>query len=175
MKTRYCTNSECELDQCDADQCPNCGGHTSLEREEELPDYKHTITARTAPERRHLPQERQSITHKFRVEGHKGYVTVGLFEDGTPGELFIKMSKQGSTMSGMSDSFATMTSLALQWGVPVKQLCAKFVGVRFVPQGRTGNPDIPEASSITDYIFRWLALKFLTEDERTEIGIKAPE
>lgn len=124
--------------------------------------------------RRHLSMERQSITHKFRVEGHKGYVTVGLFEDGTPGELFIKMSKQGSTMSGMSDSFATMTSLALQWGVPVKQLCRKFVGVRFVPQGHTGNPDIPEATSITDYIFRWLALKFLTEEERTEIGIKAP-
>ena len=134
---------------------------------------QHTSTARTAPERRHLPKERKSITHKFKVEGHKGYLTVGLFEDGTPGELFIKMSKQGSTMSGMSDSFATMTSLALQWGVPIKQLCKKFVGVRFVPQGHTGNPDIPEVSSITDYIIRWLALKFLTEDERIEIGIKA--
>ncbi|MCH7727341.1 MAG: hypothetical protein IH991_12800 [Planctomycetes bacterium] len=123
--------------------------------------------------RRHLPDERNSITHKFRVEGHKGYVIVGLFEDGSPGELFIKMSKQGSTLSGMADSFATMTSLALQWGVPIKQLCKKFVGVRFVPQGYTGNPEIPEATSITDYIFRWLALKFLTEKERTEIGIKA--
>ena len=125
--------------------------------------------------RRHLPKERPSITHKFKVEGHSGYLTVGLFEDGAPGELFIKTSKQGSTMSGMADSFATMTSLALQWGVPIKQLCRKFVGVRFVPQGHTGNPDIPEATSITDYIFRWLALKFLTEEERTEIGIKAPE
>ena len=127
------------------------------------------------PERRHLPSERRSITHKFKVESHKGYITVGLFEDGSPGELFIKMSKQGSTMSGMSDSFATMTSLALQWGVPIKQLCKKFIGVRFVPQGHTGNPDIPDATSLTDYIFRWLALKFLTEEERTEIGIKAPE
>ena len=128
-----------------------------------------------APKRRHLPSERRSITHKFKVESHKGYITVGLFEDGSPGELFIKMSKQGSTMSGMSDSFATMTSLALQWGVPIKQLCKKFIGVRFVPQGHTGNPDIPDATSLTDYIFRWLALKFLTEEERTEIGIKAPE
>lgn len=128
-----------------------------------------------APERRHLPSERRSITHKFKVENHKGYITVGLFEDGSPGELFITMSKQGSTMSGMADSFATMTSLALQWGVPIEQLCKKFVGVRFVPQGRTGNPDIPEATSLTDYIFRWLALKFLTEEKRTEIGIKVPE
>lgn len=127
------------------------------------------------PQRRRLNLERQSITHKFNVGGHKGYMIVGLFEDGKPGELFIKMSKQGSTMSGMSDSFAVMTSLALQYGVPIKHLCKKFIGVRYEPQGRTPNPDIPEASSITDYIFRWLAFKFLTEEERTEIDMKAPE
>lgn len=124
-----------------------------------------------APERRHLPQERHAITHKFSVEGHKGYIVVGVFGDGSPGELFVKMSKTGSTMSGMSDSFATMTSLALQYGVPIKQLCRKFVGVRYEPQGHTPNPDIPNALSITDYIFRWLAFKFLTEEERTEIGM----
>ena len=186
MSTHYCTNPDCEVDQCGSDQCSNCGGPTSLVVTEALKvdatqptrlsfdksSGKHTPLP---PERRHLNLERKSITHKFRVEGHKGYITVGLFEDGTPGELFIKMSKQGSTMSGMSDSFATMTSLALQWGVPIKQLCRKFVGVRFVPQGHTGNPEIPVATSLTDYIFRWLALKFLTEKERTEIGINSPE
>ncbi len=149
------------------------GGLCSCGLSNSLAILEKSLAKVTPPERRHLPQERRSITHKFRVEGHKGYVTVGLFDDGTPGELFIKMSKQGSTMSGMSDSFATMTSLALQWGVPVKQLCQKFVGVAFVPQGHTGNPEIPEAKSLTDYIFRWLALKFLTEEELTEIGIKA--
>ena len=135
-----------------------------------MKDTTHEIPV---PIRRHLPAERQSVTHKFNVGGHKGYMTVGLFDDGQPGELFIKMSKQGSTMSGMSDSFATAVSITLQYGVPIKDLCRKFVGVRFEPQGMTKNSEIPQALSITDYFFRWMAFKFLTEEERTEIGMRS--
>src|SRR6476661_4108675 len=117
----------------------------------------------TAPPRavRHrLPGERASITHKFALAGHEGYITVGLYKDGTPGELFIRMAKEGSTVSGLMDSFATAISLALQHGVPMKLMCEKFSHTRFEPSGFTGNPDIPIAKSIMDYIFRWLSLKF---------------
>jgi ribonucleoside-diphosphate reductase alpha chain len=119
----------------------------------------------TAPPRavRHrLPTERASITHKFGIAGHEGYITVGLYKDGTPGELFIRMAKEGSTVSGLMDSFATAISLALQHGVPIKLMCEKFSHTRFEPSGFTGNPDIPIAKSIMDYIFRWLELKFVT-------------
>jgi ribonucleoside-diphosphate reductase alpha chain len=119
----------------------------------------------TAPPRavRHrLPGERASITHKFALAGHEGYITVGLYKDGTPGELFIRMAKEGSTVSGLMDSFATAISLALQHGVPMKLMCEKFSHTRFEPSGFTGNPDIPIAKSIMDYIFRWLELKFVT-------------
>jgi ribonucleoside-diphosphate reductase alpha chain len=116
--------------------------------------------------RRRLPDERQAITHKFKVGGHEGYVTVGLFEDGTPGELFCIMSKEGSTISGLMDAFATAVSLALQYGVPLKVLVDKFSHMRFEPAGVTGNPQIPLAKSVCDYIFRWLGLKFLPEGER---------
>jgi len=113
------------------------------------------------PVRRKLPDERQSITHKFSIGGHEGYITVGMFEDGTPGEIFITMAKEGSTISGLMDSFATSVSYCLQYGVPLKFLVDKFGHVRFEPSGWTGNQAIPYAKSIPDYIFRWLATKFL--------------
>jgi ribonucleoside-diphosphate reductase alpha chain len=111
--------------------------------------------------RRRLPDERRSITHKFSIAGHEGYLTVGMYEDGTPGELFCVMAKEGSVVSGLMDSFATSVSLALQYGVPLQVLSDKFSHTRYEPSGFTGNPDIPIAKSITDYIFRWLSLKFL--------------
>ncbi|HUM13486.1 MAG TPA: vitamin B12-dependent ribonucleotide reductase [Myxococcaceae bacterium] len=110
--------------------------------------------------RRRLPDERRSITHKFSIGGHEGYLTVGMYDDGTPGELFVVMAKEGSVVSGLMDSFATAISLALQYGVPLQVLADKFSHTRFEPSGFTGNPDIPIAKSITDYIFRWLSLKF---------------
>ncbi len=113
------------------------------------------------PERRKLPPERRSITHKFSIGGHEGYLTVGLYDDGSPGELFITMAKEGSTISGLMDSFATAISYALQYGVPLKFFVDKFSHVRFEPSGWTGNETIPYAKSIMDYIFRWLGAKFL--------------
>ena len=113
------------------------------------------------PVRRKLPDERQALTHKFSIGGHEGYVTVGLYEDGTPGEVFITMAKEGSTISGLMDSFATAISYNLQYGVPLKFLVDKFGHVRFEPSGWTGNQQIPYAKSIPDYIFRWLGSKFL--------------
>ena len=122
------------------------------------------------PLRRRLPDERQSITHKFSIAGHEGYITVGMFEDGMPGEVFITMSKEGSTISGMMDSFATSISIALQYGVPLKVLVDKFSHARFEPSGFTNNPEIPIAKSISDYIFRWLGLKFLPKDDAPTTG-----
>jgi ribonucleoside-diphosphate reductase alpha chain len=113
------------------------------------------------PYRRKLADERRAITHKFSIGGHEGYLTVGLYEEGLPGEIFIIMAKEGSTVSGLMDSFATSISLALQYGVPLKVLCDKFSHSRFEPSGWTPNPDIHMAKSVMDYIFRWLAIKFL--------------
>jgi ribonucleoside-diphosphate reductase alpha chain len=113
------------------------------------------------PVRRHLPDERRSITHKFSIAGHEGYITVGMYEDGTPGEIFITMAKEGSVISGLMDAFATAISLALQYGVPLEKLVEKFSYTRFQPSGFTNNPQIPVATSIVDYIFRWLGMKFL--------------
>jgi len=124
------------------------------------------------PVRRKLPDERVAITHKFSVEGQEGYVTVGLFEDGTPGELFITMAKEGSTLSGVMDAFATAVSLTLQYGVPLHFLVNKFSHVRFDPSGWTKNPQIPYAKSIIDYIFRWLASKFLSPEEQAAVGVQ---
>ena len=117
-------------------------------------------------QRRRLPDERQAVTHKFSIGGHEGYMTVGLYDDGRPGELFVTMSKEGSTISGFMDGFATAVSLNMQYGVPLRVLVDKFSHARFEPSGFTGNPHIPMAKSITDYIFRWLGLKFLPPDER---------
>ncbi len=123
------------------------------------------------PVRRKLPDERQSVTHKFSIGGHEGYITVGLYEDGTPGEVFISMAKEGSTISGLMDSFATSISYALQYGVPLKFFVDKFSHVRFEPSGWTGNPQVPYAKSIMDYIFRWMGAKFLgPEYAVTEAG-----
>lgn len=120
--------------------------------------------------RRHLPDERCGITHKFSVGGEEGYVTVGLFGDGLPGEIFIVMSKEGSTVSGLMDSFATAVSLALQYGVPLKVLCDKFSHMRFEPSGWSGNPEIGYAKSLMDYLFRWLELRFLKVEQRSLFG-----
>ncbi len=121
--------------------------------------------------RRKLPDERESITHKFSIGGHEGYITVGKYEDGTAGEIFITMAKEGSTISGLMDSFATMTSLALQHGVPLQLLVDKFTHTRFEPSGFTKNPEIPMAKSIMDYIFKWLATKFLARDAQEHAGV----
>jgi len=123
------------------------------------------------PLRRKLSDERKSITHKFDIAGHEGYITAGTYEDGQPGEIFITMSKEGSTISGLMDSFATAISLALQYGVPLRVLVDKFTHMRFEPSGFTKNPNIPIAKSIMDYIFRWLATKFLDGDAQREVGV----
>jgi len=123
------------------------------------------------PYRRRLPDERQAITHKFSVGGHEGYLTVGLFEDGQPGEIFITMSKEGSTLSGVMDCFATTVSLSLQYGVPLSILVKKFIHVRFEPSGVTNNKDVRFAKSVIDYIFRWMALKFLPADQAQEFKV----
>src|SRR5258707_816463 len=113
------------------------------------------------PLRRRLSDTRTAITHKFDIAGHEGYLTVGLFEDNQPGELFITMAKEGSTIGGLMDGLGTLTSLALQYGVPMEALVRKFAHQRFEPSGFTRNPDIRNASSITDYVFRWLAMQFV--------------
>jgi ribonucleoside-diphosphate reductase alpha chain len=110
-----------------------------------------------------LPDERASFTHKFSIGGHEGYITVGLYEDGSPGEIFVRMAKEGSVIAGLMDSFATAISLALQHGVPLQVLIEKFKGTRFEPSGFTGNQEIPIATSIMDYLFRWLSLRFPAE------------
>ncbi|MFO7768818.1 MAG: vitamin B12-dependent ribonucleotide reductase [bacterium] len=135
-------------------------GSSAKDRTEET-----TSEGPTVPRRRRLPDERRSITHKFSVGGHEGYINVGMYEDGTPGELFITMAKEGSTISGLMDTIATMTSLLLQYGVPLPALIRKFSHSRFEPSGFTNNREIPIAKSIIDYIFRWLALKFLPAEE----------
>ena len=127
------------------------------------------------PRRHKLPDERQSITHKFDIGGHEGYITVGLYEDGQPGELFLTMAKEGSTISGFADAFAQAISYALQYGVPLQDLVDKFSHVRFEPAGMTRNPDIRFAKSIVDYIFRWLAAKFLSPEAQYRAGVNVPE
>ncbi|MCL4741809.1 MAG: adenosylcobalamin-dependent ribonucleoside-diphosphate reductase [Phycisphaerales bacterium] len=119
------------------------------------------VTIIHRPMRRRLPDTRRSITHKFNVAGHEGYLTVGLYEDGLPGELFITMAKEGSTIGGLMDSLGTATSVALQYGVPVESLVTKFTHQRFEPAGMTTNRDIPMAKSLVDYIFRWLGMQFI--------------
>lgn len=126
-------------------------------------DMKALEEAMRRPHRNRLPDTRESITHKFDVAGHEGYLTVGLFDDGAPGEVFITMAKEGSTVGGMMDAFATAISLCLQYGVPLDGLVKKFSHQRFEPSGMTTNRDIPFAKSIVDYVFRWLGLRFLAD------------
>jgi ribonucleoside-diphosphate reductase alpha chain len=128
------------------------------------------------PVRRRMPRERQSLTHKFSVGGHEGYITAGEYEDGTLGEVFLTdVGKEGSTIKGLMNAFATAISIGLQYGVPLETLARKFAYVRFEPEGYTGNPDIPFAKSMPDYIMRWLASKYGDVDLHEELGILTPE
>jgi ribonucleoside-diphosphate reductase alpha chain len=123
------------------------------------------------PVRRRLPADRHAICHKFDIAGHEGYIHVGFFEDGMPGEIFIKMAKEGSTISGLMDTVGVLTSMALQYGVPLEVLVSKFSHVRFEPSGFTKNPDIPMAKSLIDYTFRFLGSRFLSGDQRMAVGL----
>ena len=129
----------------------------------------------TGPIRRKLPDERHALTHKFDIQGHEGYITVGLFENGQPGEIFLVMAKEGSTISGFADAFAQAISYALQYGVPLQALVDKFSHVRFEPSGMTKNPEIRFAKSIVDYIFRWMASKFLSHEAQFHAGVNGRE
>ena len=125
--------------------------------------YVGAASGTTVDGRRVLPVTRRSVTHKFAVGGFEGYLTVGLFEDNVPGEIFIKMSKEGSTLSGLIQGFCRAFSLALQYGLPVPAAVDRFRGMRFEPSGPTSNPDIPEASSILDYVARYIELHYVTD------------
>jgi ribonucleoside-diphosphate reductase alpha chain len=129
-----------------------------LELEQELATLRSQLNQ---PVRHRMPDTRNSMTHRFEIAGHEGYITVGLYEDGQPGELFITMSKEGSTIGGLMDTVGTLTSIALQYGVPLESLVKKFAYQRFEPSGFTKNSDIRHATSITDYVFRWLACQFI--------------
>ncbi len=132
---------------------------------------EEAVAAAGQPVRRKLPDERDAITHKFDIAGHEGYITVGLFEDGSPGEIFLVMAKEGSTISGFADAFAQAVSYSLQYGVPLQVLVDKFSHVRFEPAGLTKNPDVRVAKSIVDYVFRWLATKFLSPEAQFHAGV----
>jgi ribonucleoside-diphosphate reductase alpha chain len=132
--------------------------------------------AEAGPRRRRMPRERQSLTHKFSIGGHEGYITAGMYEDGSVGEIFLTdIGKEGSTLRGMMNSFATAISIALQYGVPLETLVQKFSYMRFDPEGITGNPEIPFAKSMPDYIMRWLGSRWLDADTQEELGILTPE
>ncbi|MDX8151585.1 vitamin B12-dependent ribonucleotide reductase [Patulibacter brassicae] len=134
------------------------------------------IRAELGPKRRRMPRERQSITHKFSIGGHEGYLTAGMYEDGTVGEIFLTdIGKEGSALRGMMNSFATSVSIALQYGVPLETLVRKFSYMRFEPEGITTNPEIPFAKSMPDYFMRWLASRFLSADIQEELGIRTAE
>ncbi|MFL5855088.1 MAG: vitamin B12-dependent ribonucleotide reductase [Solirubrobacteraceae bacterium] len=143
-------------------------GSEALDHSEAPVEYK--------PQRRRMPRERQSITHKFSLAGHEGYITAGMYEDGSVGEIFLTdIGKEGSTLRGMMNSFATAISIALQYGVPLETLVRKFSYMRFEPEGITQNPEIPFAKSLPDYIMRWLASRFLDADIQEELGIMTDE
>jgi ribonucleoside-diphosphate reductase alpha chain len=136
-------------------------------------DDKSTATSMAVEpqaRRRKLPDTRASVTHKFSVAGFDGYITVGKFEDGSPGEIFVTLGKAGSTLAGFADAFATAISFSLQHGVELRFLVDKFTHVRFEPSGFTGNPQIPIAKSIVDYVFRWMALEFLPKEDQPSMA-----
>ena len=145
------------------------GKETSNSKKEAVAVAPETILV--ARPRRRLNDTRASLTHKFTIEGHEGYITVGLFEDNTPGEIFVTMAKEGSTLSGMMDAFATSISLSLQYGVPLAHLVEKFAHMRFEPSGWTGNAELGFAKSIVDYVFRWMGYRFLSADDKLAIGL----
>ena len=158
---------------------PSEGSHVPQAHPERIKSIEganpERLQSANALHRRRLPDERRSLTHKFRVGEQEGYVTVGLFADGTPGEIFVTISKEGSTIRGLMDSVAMLTSYALQYGVPLSTLVAKFKGVHFEPAGFTANPEVPQACSIVDYIFRWLELRFLeSKNEATKSTLSLP-
>jgi ribonucleoside-diphosphate reductase alpha chain len=151
-----------------------------MEAEIERPSTEHTnsevmsVPAQSQqPLRRRLPDERKAIVHHFSVGGHEGYLMVGLYEDGQPGEIFVRMAKEGSTIAGLMDSLGIAVSLALQYHVPLSTLCSKFSHTRFEPSGWTGLKEIGYANSIMDYIARWLALKFLPPTSPSPTGVEA--
>ncbi|HYO43886.1 MAG TPA: hypothetical protein VES19_11875, partial [Candidatus Limnocylindrales bacterium] len=153
----------------------DAGAESSVEDLETIESLRKQLAAAqveaTKPHRRRLPAERTAITHKFEINGHEGYITVGLYPDGQPGEIFLKMAKEGSTISGLMDTLATSVSLALQYGVPLRDVVNKFAHVRFEPSGFTGNPEIPIAKSLVDYIFRWMGSRFLPGEEKGALGL----
>ncbi len=149
------------------------GSTTALSRNEDradrgalAPEEEAVLNGPPRAVRHRLKEERASVTHKFEVGGHEGYITVGLYPDGCPGEIFVTMAKEGSTVSGLMDSFSCSISLALQHGVPLKLLCEKFAHTRFEPSGWSKTPEIGYAKSVMDYIFRWLQLRFLTGQQQ---------
>ena len=146
------------------------GGKDSMALPSPAPDGQTVETIVYRPVRQKLSDERASITHKFSVAGHEGYITVGLYPDGTPGEIFISMNKAGSTISGLMDTIAVSVSTGLQYGVPLRFFVDKFSHVRFEPSGWTGNPQVPYAKSLIDYLFRWLGTRFLGLTQPAEIG-----
>ncbi len=133
------------------------------------------VVVEHSPVRRKMSDTRASLTHKFCIEGHEGYITVGLYDDGTPGEIFLSMAKQGSTVSGLMEAFGRSISYAMQYGVPLQDLVRNFSHMRFEPMGRTENRDIPVAQSIIDYVFRWLASRYMSAQEAYEVGVMTPE
>jgi ribonucleoside-diphosphate reductase alpha chain len=149
--------------------------NTSRDKVASANEIAQAVQSMAGPVRRKLPDERKAITHKFDIAGHEGYITVGLFEDGQPGEIFLVMAKEGSTISGFADAFAQAISYALQYGVPLQALVDKFSHVRFEPSGMTRNPEIRFAKSIVDYIFRWLATKFLSPEAQFYAGVNGRE
>ena len=139
-------------------------------------EVEGAVEAAPVPARHKMPVERQSITHKFSLGGHEGYITAGMYEDGSVGEIFLTdIGKEGSTIKGLMNAFATAVSIGLQYGVPLETLVEKFAYVRFEPEGITKNPEIPFAKSLPDYIMRWLASRFLDADYQEELGILTPE
>jgi len=149
---------------------------TSADTQAAIDQAVREALAKAPPRRRRMPRERQSITHKFSIGGHEGYITAGMYEDGSVGEIFLTdIGKEGSTLRGMMNSFATAISIALQYGVPLETLVRKFSYMRFEPEGMTSNPEIPFAKSMPDYIMRWLASRFLDVDLQEELGILTPE
>src|SRR5213078_1967932 len=126
-------------------------------------------------QRRRLPEDRTEIGRKFRVGDYEGYIHVGLYEDGTPGDIFVDIAKEGTTLAGLMNSFMISVSLGLQYGVPLEVYVSKFAHMRFEPSGQTNDVDIRIAKSIVDYVFRWMGKKFLNADQQEEIGIMSPE
>ncbi len=160
----------------DAKQDQTAGADPAVDLQAQIDRAVADALSKAGPKRRRMPRERQSITHKFSIGGHEGYITAGMYEDGTVGEIFLTdIGKEGSTLRGMMNAFATAISLALQYGVPLETLVRKFSYMRFEPEGMTSNPEIPFSKSLPDYIMRWLASRFLDTDLQEELGILTRE